>query len=300
MRYKLLVTDDKAALREQLEAVTGEQIAALEGMGRWRARRRAGTRKRRAGMRGWIWVCEGSGERTHRRAVQWPPAMVACRQRGCLRGAWVLRAGRGGGRNRVGKIVDDPVQSIARACCKPVGQRGRVCADSLGRDVVPLRKYDLGAVELSGDQAVELLLRPFLVEEMRADDDDAEPGAGETTVDRTAQAVADGEREFVEPYRQAARLKGLRQRPEEVVLVLAGVADEDNPSRARSAGGGPSRGISCQRTSLGSWSIRSAIFSICSMPSSSERSAASGQPCPALRARSSRRRRIVSTRAAMA
>ena len=28
-----LVTDDRAALREQLEAVTGERIAALEGIG---------------------------------------------------------------------------------------------------------------------------------------------------------------------------------------------------------------------------------------------------------------------------
>ena len=50
-----LVTDDKAALRETLEAVTGERIAALEAVGEDKGRRRAGSQMRAAGMsrKGW-------------------------------------------------------------------------------------------------------------------------------------------------------------------------------------------------------------------------------------------------------
>ena len=49
-----LVTDDKAALRETLEAVTGERIAALEAVGEDKAKARW-SRMRAAGMsrKGW-------------------------------------------------------------------------------------------------------------------------------------------------------------------------------------------------------------------------------------------------------
>ena len=63
-----------------------------------------------------------------------------------------------------------------------------------------------------------------------ADHDDAEPGACETAVDGPVQEVADGERELVEPDREAPRAEGSGERADEIFLVLAGVADEDVPA----------------------------------------------------------------------
>ena len=48
---------------------------------------------------------------------------------------------------------------------------------------MPDGKNDLCSVDFAGDQAVQLLLRLFLVQEVGADNDDAEPGARQTAVD---------------------------------------------------------------------------------------------------------------------
>ena len=45
-----LVTDDKAALKEQLEALTGERIAAIEALGDAKAKAPEATRDRETGM----------------------------------------------------------------------------------------------------------------------------------------------------------------------------------------------------------------------------------------------------------
>ena len=99
----------------------------------------------------------------------------------------------------------------------------------LGGYVVPDGKDHFGTVDFAGGEAVQLPLGPLLVEKVRADHDDAEPGACKTVVDGPAQAVADGERELVELDREAPRAKGSGERADEVFLVLASVADEDVP-----------------------------------------------------------------------
>ena len=111
-----------------------------------------------------------------------------------------------------------------------IGKRERSC---WGGDVVPDGKDHFGAVDFAGGEAVQSPLGPLLVEKVRADHDDAEPGAGKAVVDGPAQAVADGERELVEPDREAPRAKGSGEWADEIFLVLTGVADEDVPVPGR-------------------------------------------------------------------
>ena len=91
---------------------------------------------------------------------------------------------------------------------------------------MPNGKAHLSAVDFAGGEAVQFPLGLLLVEKVRADHDDAEAAACKTEVDGAAQAVADGERELVEPDREAPRAEGSGERADEIFLVLAGVADE--------------------------------------------------------------------------
>ena len=79
-----LVTDDKAALREQLQALTGERIAALEAARGRRRRRRPRPRRPGAWMRRLARGTElGSGRRSRRRRPRRSPSTAIS---GCRRG----------------------------------------------------------------------------------------------------------------------------------------------------------------------------------------------------------------------
>lgn len=134
-----------------------------------------------------------------------------------------------GGADDVGNLIGQSVDGhVGRRAGQLVCQ-GRAVAHHIGLGhLVPNREDELAPPgDLAGHEAVQLVVRPALREERRGQDDDAEPAGEEAAVDLAAQAVPDAQLKFVVPDLEAALAERVRQRPDDGVLVLAGVADED-------------------------------------------------------------------------
>jgi hypothetical protein len=95
-------------------------------------------------------------------------------------------------------------------------------------DLVPDRKEHLRpAARFTGGKAVELPLRPTLLEEARAEDHDAEGTRAKAFVYLLAQAVAKLDLDLIEPDAELAASEVVRERAYNGVFVLRCVTDED-------------------------------------------------------------------------
>jgi len=113
-----------------------------------------------------------------------------------------------------------------RAPGKLVGERRAEVHHLLLRDAVPDRKKHLFAADRSRDQPVELVRRPALAEERVGKHHDSEPTARDATIYRLPEAGANPQLELVEPDVKPLLLEGVRERTNDVVLVLGRVRDE--------------------------------------------------------------------------
>jgi hypothetical protein len=95
-------------------------------------------------------------------------------------------------------------------------------------DSVPDRKDHLGtSVDLTRRKTSQLSLRPLLGEECGTEDNDAKASPCERCFDAAIETVAYGQFQLVEPYFESAVDQNSGKRPRDVLLVLAGMADEE-------------------------------------------------------------------------
>ncbi|MDH5740526.1 MAG: hypothetical protein OEY77_09400 [Nitrospira sp.] len=116
---------------------------------------------------------------------------------------WLGRSSAFHSLHRFKKFIDDLDQALAGGAGKSVGQHGRVLAKDSCVDVVPHGEYDFMTVNLPGNETVEFLLRPLLLQEGRTDYHYSVTGVRKALVDGSTQAVANPQRELIEPYANA-------------------------------------------------------------------------------------------------
>ena len=88
-------------------------------------------------------------------------------------------------------------------------------------DLVPHRHYRFAACRrFPRHQTIQFALWPLLCQKSRADKDNPQRALAQASVDRAAEAVAQGQGGLVEPYRYAALTEQLRQWSGDGILVL--------------------------------------------------------------------------------